>query len=140
MKLFVDSSSWIGLFSERDMYHEVAAQAFQAIASLPVHLYTSDYIIDETLTHLTVTYGHNITIQFGQWVLTSPLVHILRVNEQVWQEAWEMFQKYSDKFWSFTDCTSFILMKQQRLYHAFTFDRHFAQAGFIPWPEREVGG
>jgi predicted nucleic acid-binding protein len=36
----------------------------------------------------------------------------------------------SDKGWSLTDCSSFILMEQERLTAALTYDRHFTQAGF----------
>ena len=45
-----------------------------------------------------------------------------------------MFQRYDDKQWAFTDCTSFVLMRQNNLHRAFAFDYHFAQAGFQLWP------
>jgi predicted nucleic acid-binding protein len=50
------------------------------------------------------------------------------------EAAWEMFQAYEDKEWSFTDCTSFVLMQRRQLYLAFSFDYHFKQAGFQLWP------
>jgi predicted nucleic acid-binding protein len=36
------------------------------------------------------------------------------------------------KKWSFTDCTSFVTMRELRIADAFTSDRHFLQAGFTP--------
>ena len=42
----------------------------------------------------------------------------------------EIFKKYGDKELSFTDCTSFVLMKNLKLRKAFTFDEHFKQIGF----------
>ena len=33
---------------------------------------------------------------------------------------------------SFTDCTSFLLMKELGLREALTKDAHFAEAGFVP--------
>ncbi len=44
--------------------------------------------------------------------------------------AWKMFKKYEDKELSFTDCISFVLMKNLKLNKAFTFDEHFKQLGF----------
>jgi predicted nucleic acid-binding protein len=134
MTLFVDSSGWIGLFGTGDKYHLHAARAFRRLETRPHRLITSDYIIDETLTHLLVTYGHHIALRFGRWVLSAPFVDKFRIDEAIWQAAWEMFQSYDDKQWAFTDCTSFVLMRQHNLNRAFAFDRHFEQAGFQLWP------
>ena len=41
--------------------------------------------------------------------------------------AWTIFQKYTDKDWSFTDCVSFAFMKRTRLSRALSTDRHFDQ-------------
>ena len=38
------------------------------------------------------------------------------------------------KEWSFTDCVSYVVMKQREITEAFTFDDHFAQMGFIKQP------
>lgn len=46
--------------------------------------------------------------------------------------AW--FFRYRDKDFSFTDCTSFVVMKERRLRSALTCDRHFRQAGFEMLP------
>jgi predicted nucleic acid-binding protein len=42
--------------------------------------------------------------------------------------AW--FSRWPDKSFSFTDCTSFVIMRELRLRRALTTDRHFKQAGF----------
>ena len=45
-----------------------------------------------------------------------------------------MFFRYRDKDFSFTDCTSFILMRELKLREALTTDHHFVQAGFAIKP------
>lgn len=60
----------------------------------------------------------------------SRLVTVERVGPEWEDEAWEMFKRYSDKALSFTDCTSFVVMRHRRIQEAFTNDHHFEQVGF----------
>ena len=41
---------------------------------------------------------------------------------------------YDDKDFSFTDCTSFVMMRRLKIVDAFTADHHFEQMGFRLWP------
>ena len=52
------------------------------------------------------------------------------MDDEVWREAMEIFEKYSDQDFSFTDCTSFVLARRESVDEVFTFDRHFAMFGF----------
>jgi uncharacterized protein len=45
--------------------------------------------------------------------------------------AWEMFEQFDDKNWSFTDCTSRVVMEQLGIKVAFAYDHHFHQFGTI---------
>lgn len=44
------------------------------------------------------------------------------------------FFHHRDKSYSFTDCTSFVVMKELRLKQVLTTDRHFRQMGFEVLP------
>jgi predicted nucleic acid-binding protein len=48
--------------------------------------------------------------------------------------AWGIFEKHTDKEFSFTDCTSFALMEAEAIRNVFTFDQHFSQYGFESVP------
>ena len=52
------------------------------------------------------------------------------------ERARNLFFRYRDKDYSFTDCTSFVVMRDLRLQAALTLDHHFAQMGFqlLPGP------
>ncbi len=134
IELFVDSSGWIALYDGQDQYHAVATAALRSLRSYHLRLITSDYVFDEAITFLLTRTYHAAAVQFGRWLLNAGNVQLVRVDEAVWGAAWQMFQTYSDKTWAFTDCTSFVLMRQLGLYQAFTFDHHFVQAGFQLWP------
>ena len=45
-------------------------------------------------------------------------------------DIWSLFKRFADKEFSFTDCTSFVLMRRLGLHEALAFDGHFTQAGF----------
>ena len=66
----------------------------------------------------------------GEFLLGSAVINLVRVDEELMLKAWSYFKKQDDKRYSFTDCTSFALMKEMRLTHCLAFDRHFEQAGF----------
>ena len=43
-----------------------------------------------------------------------------------------LFIKNIDRAWSFTDCFSFVVMKDLQLREALSKDAHFRAGGFIP--------
>lgn len=55
------------------------------------------------------------------------------VNDR-FEKARHLFFQYRDKDFSFTDCTSFVIMREVRLTHAITTDSHFRQMGFQVLP------
>jgi uncharacterized protein len=53
------------------------------------------------------------------------------ITEQHFAEAWDIFQHFIDKEWSFTDCTSRVVMERLGIPRAFAFDDHFGQFGTV---------
>jgi hypothetical protein len=53
-----------------------------------------------------------------------------RIDSARFDAARQLFFKYRDKKFSFTDCTSFAVMREIRLTQALTTDRHFRQMGY----------
>jgi hypothetical protein len=133
-RVFVDASGWIALHNRRDTHHSAAVAAFHDLADGPVQLVTSDYVVDEALTHIRGWSGHAEAVRFGALVREHPLIEWVDVDRALWSAAWDIFVRYDDKTFSFTDCTSFAIMRQRTLRDAFAFDQHFAQMGFRLWP------
>jgi predicted nucleic acid-binding protein len=134
MILFGDSAGWLAAYDERDKYHPVASRAFQWLLNQPVSFVVTDYVIAETMTLMLGRLGHRKAVAFGEWLLSSTQVTQIRLDIDLWNEAWQLFKKYDDKEFSFVDCASFVVMRREHLVDAFTFDRHFAQIGFRLWP------
>lgn len=137
MILFGDSAGWLALYDERDKFHAAARRAFNVLLDQPVIFLVTDYVIAETLTLMQGRLGHRKTVAFGEWLLGAPQVQQVRVDVDMWEEAWRLFKKYDDKEFSFVDCLSFVVMRRERLVDAFTFDHHFEQMGFRLWPGGE---
>lgn len=130
MRLFVDTSAFIALEDEDDENHEAAVEYRNRLSQrgTPYRaLYTSNYITDETLTLLRVRCGHQVATAFGEMIQSSRMIRVLWITPTTEKDAWKIFKEHHDKDFSFTDCTSFALMKTEAIDAAFTFDRHFSQ-------------
>jgi len=127
---FIDTSGWCALYDKSDANHEAVIPFWNETAKKNGTLYTSDYVIDETLTLLSARIDHAAAAGFGRTILSSKVIKIIPVTKSRWDNAWELFLKYSGKSFSFTDCTSFAIMFELGLIEAFAFDKHFQQIGF----------
>ena len=134
--VLVDTSAFHALENAGDVTeHEVARRVADGLEEDRAVLVTTDYILDETYTLLRQVLGHSTAVAFGH-ELRQGGIEIVQVGELLQRDAWGIFEKYGDKDFSFTDCTSFALMRSIGLELAFTFDRHFQQFGFRTLPAR----
>lgn len=136
-KLFIDTGAWIALNNKKDKHHQDAIKANKDILDKGYFYVTTDYILDETYTLLRFDVGHKRAVEFGaeiKYLQKMVKINIVHINQDVLDKAWEIFEKYSDKDFSFTDCTSFIVMKMLGVDEVFSFDKHFEQYGFIRLP------
>ena len=128
--LFVDTAGWMACADAADPAHRRACQSRDEALEGGSLLVTTDYVIDETLTlirtRLTLAAAEAWWTQIeGSSRLRWEWIGIARS-----EKAREVFFRHRDKRYSFTDCTSFVVMKELKLKHALTTDRHFRQMGF----------
>jgi predicted nucleic acid-binding protein len=126
--IFVDTNAWFARFSPRDSNHELAC-AFHRANREP--LVTTDYVIDETLTLFKVRGNFQRAMRIGPRLLRGQLAELVWVEPGDVDAAWEVFQRYRDKAWSFTDCVSYVTMRRLAVRTAFAFDEHFRQFGSV---------
>ena len=93
-------------------------------------LATTDYVVDETLSLLRARLGLDAAARWWAQVDASSRVQWERIGPERAARARTWFFDRRDKDFSFTDCTSFVVMRELRLRAALTTDRHFLQAGF----------
>jgi predicted nucleic acid-binding protein len=87
--------------------------------------------LDELFTLLKLRESHRVAAAAGTVLLDLSVTRLERIGEPDFRAAWEAFQQYSDNGWSFTDCTSRVVMQRLAVTHAFAFDRHFEEFGIV---------
>ena len=130
-RIFVDTSGWYAYARKDDPAH---AGACDALERWEGRLVTTDYVFDETVTLARARLGPAAAAKIGEALLDSGVVELVRLLPEDFEDAWDLFKKGKDKEWSFTDCTSFAVMRRLRLRAAVATDRHFRQAGFEAMP------
>lgn len=134
MTLFCDSSFFVAYYSASDQYHPQAVRIINDLKAQKPQIITTDYVFDETLTFLLAThhyYGYPRALKFDENVTSGEQFKLLFVNENLFYRAKEIFKRFNkDKRWSFTDCTSYVLMKDFGIRRVLTFDENFSQMGF----------
>jgi predicted nucleic acid-binding protein len=133
MKLFVDSSAFIARAMEHDKNHEAAGDVFRELARrrLPYHLlYTSNFVVDETVTFLLYQAGPRTALAVLEWIRASPNVRVLHVSEELEPIVDREFRRYASSRVSYTDCTTKALMERESIDTAFSFDRDLEVLGF----------
>jgi uncharacterized protein len=134
--IFVDTGAWYAAEVEDDVNH-AAAREFLAHLSKGTHgvAVTTDYVLDEAMTLLRSRRDLPSAASFLDKVRSSSSsVKIAWVDENLFEKGLDVFRKSEGRKWSFTDCTSFALMRQLSVTDAFAFDKHFREAGFAVFP------
>lgn len=129
-ELFVDTGAWYALQVPDDAWHERAAGVLERIVERRLPLVTTNMVVGECYSLLVRTHGHAAAWRFLDALADSERLRRIHVDEAAEREAWALLRRYDDQAFSFVDGTSFATMRRRRLTEAFTFDRHFATAGF----------
>ena len=133
--VFVDTSAFVALRNAAEAEHERARAALSALLTEGTALFTSNYVFAETYTALMVRVGRAEAIEWGRRFRASGAIELVRIEQDVEGEAWEILERYDDKRWSYVDATSFALLERGGEGDAFAFDSHFAQRGLQVVPK-----
>jgi predicted nucleic acid-binding protein len=124
----VDTGAWFAYFVRRDPDHHSARNWVLTNES---SLITSDYVLDELFTPLKIRESHIVAVAAGRVLIEEKICQVIKLTPEDFTRAWSIFVQFSDKGWSFTDCTSKAIMERLSIPTAFSFDEHFEQFGSI---------
>ena len=136
--VFVDTGAWDALEDRSDRNHAAAVRYRAILRQERMPLYVTNFVLDESYTLLLQNVGYARTVAFKSTIdhmQTGGILTIIHLSEEVEKAAWEVFVRFNqDKTWSFTDCTTKVVMDNLGIQHVFAFDQHFEQMGFIRLP------
>jgi len=130
-RLFVDTSAWFAFANRKDPQH---ANVGDALNRFPGRVVTSNFIFDETVSLCLYRLGHQAARAVGSVLMDPDEVDLIRVTAADEHAAWELFSNRADQRYSFTDCTSFIVMRRLGLPKALALDADFRSEGFAVVP------
>ena len=131
-RCFVDTWAWLVLANDRDPAFRSVLQ-FRVNAAGRGAWVTTDYVLDETMTRLFSVKPFAQARRFTEGIFEASrqeLVDIEHITPERFRHAWRLRLRYHDKpRISFTDLTSFVVMRELGLRHVLTGDTHFEHVG-----------
>ncbi len=128
--VFGDTSFFFALVAKRDPAHRPALVAFEKLLRAGARVVTTDYIVDETLTLTKARINAPTSLGLLERIERSEAIDFEMLTGDRLLASKRYFAKHSDHGYSFTDCTSFVVMDELEIRAALTTDRHFVEAGF----------
>ena len=133
--IFVDTGAWVALSVTGDKNSAAAKRVHGEIArrvhGAPV---TTSFVLDEAATLIRMETDVPASSRFLHAALEARSVTVVWIDQGHFRSATEMLERHEDRRWSFTDCTSFVVMGELGIASAFAFDHNFEEAGFTLTP------
>ena len=126
--IFIDTGGWYALVVPSSPEHQPMRSWYRANRQ---RLITTDYVLDETLTLLRARRRNDRAMAVGRALLDGALAMVHKVEAVDVAGAWDVFSRFSDKDWSFTDCVSYVVIQRLGITTAVSFDHHFKQFGTV---------
>ena len=127
-RLFLDTVFIQALLNKRDQYHPLA-KAFLPRVRAALVVWVTEAVLVEVGNALSAV-NRLGGVQFIQQCYNTANLQVVTVDTSLLTRALQLYNERPDKTWGFTDCISFVVMREQGLTDAVTADMHFVQAGF----------
>ena len=132
MSVFVDTSAFYALLVSNDESHDAVRAAFASLVTGRRLLWTTSFVIVETIALLQHRIGLDAAKDFDEEVL--PAVRVRWVDDHLYRLGIDRLWREDRRQVSLVDCVSFEFMRMERVGAALAVDVHFADAGFDVLP------
>ena len=127
---FVDTSALYALIDRRDAHHPVMSERVRGLLGSRRRLVTTDYVVCEALNLANARAGHHVGTRILELIERSTAIRVEWIGSLRFEATKIFYRRHSDHRYSFTDCTSFVIMRELRISDVLTTDEHFTEAGF----------
>lgn len=129
MEVFADSYYFFAILNPKDSAHSAAVEFSRKETR---DLVTTSAVLTEVGDGLAVTRNRAAFARLLAQLASNPRSTIVQTTSELFAKGAELYDRMEDKEWSLTDCISFVVMRERGIVEAWTGDKHFRQAGFIP--------
>jgi uncharacterized protein len=131
--IFIDTWGWLTLRDRREARHREVDRFYREVRRRRDSVYTSDYVLDETITLLfrrLLFVRAKESLQYIQQAIAEGYLHLEWLTPQRFEKALELRHRFQDKpRISFTDLTSMVVMSEREIEEILTEDDHFLHVG-----------
>ncbi len=134
VSVFLDTSALIALLNAEDRFHDDAKHTWDrllaGVRTGQKLLVTHHAILVESSALIARRLGMRAVRQLHDGLL--PVAEIVWIDEKLHRRATAAMLAAARRNVSLVDWLSFEVMRDRRIRHAFTFDAHFGEQGFLP--------
>lgn len=124
-QLMVDSGALLAMVDTNDQHHTAAAAFARAHATATFYL--PDTVFAETMVLVKARLGARLAVELGTRIMHSEHFPIVYLSAEDRRNTWDIFSHYTDKDWSYVDCSILAVARRLRVFDVFAFDHHFDQ-------------
>lgn len=135
--LFVDTDAFYARYDESASRHDVATDAFGAIAAGTLAfrpLYTTTHVLAELATLLERKRDHDAAVRGLCRIRNSAAFTVVHPSEAEFDAAVNQFERYDDQEITLVDHLSAVVAEERTVEHVFAFDSDFRTLGFTLVP------
>jgi predicted nucleic acid-binding protein len=129
--VFIDTSGFYAQWDRNDVAHERTKAWLIANRGKFVPV-TTEWVIGETCTLLGARGVPHLIGPFLDQLAASRALRSINPDAETLDETKRFLRRHASQGYSFVDCLSFCVMKNNRVVNVLTTDHHFRKAGFRP--------
>jgi uncharacterized protein len=122
-KIIADTSALIAIFFTSEKHHQSVITYLQDNSAKEIVIIET--VFSEFVTWTRARISIAASIELGQLIRTEhdyiPMDNADHLN------TWNTFQKYDDKEWSYTDCSTLVMANKLKIPNVLGFDQHLYQ-------------
>ena len=126
-RILIDTGAIFAFVTRTDSHHEAAKRFVREWLDQEGIFVLPDIVFAETMTLLKARVGPDVAVRVGRELRQNSAYAWLPVGDDGERDTWAVFQRFTDKEWSFTDCAVLALARREKISAIFAFDRHFLQ-------------
>jgi predicted nucleic acid-binding protein len=129
MNVFVDTSAVLALRNPQDRSYQTAVQVWQRLLDDEQPLWTTNYVVLETIALLQARSGMQAVHVFQSSIL--PFLQTIWIDAEMHEMSTRSLLLANRRNLSLVDCSSMAVARRYDIQHFFAFDHHFDEQGFV---------